>query len=420
MGNALDGGKPATPTQKSDGKKIIRKAKVDMGEDPADMLSESFIESCEDEEISPFKMLREVCQTRQNLQNHAIAAIHLKEGLHYHFKGMTDEKLEFKPLRQDDDGLVPKFSKASNMDEPGYGYALVMMGMVLTPGFSDMVTSLLKKKFKKLDYTYTIMRAPCKSFSRMFNKVKTDHADAKTPRYAQNIDVVRMGVVFDEPEGLSTAAKLLMKGMEVIRTKNQFVLKEGDSRGGYKACIMTMRYVDPNNNTFGKMAENNKEKWARYIEDSKERHKNYARKAVKWLSSRGLAKKEVAMACEVQLMYKPYYFYRKNVHFLYKVLRTENLEQFLRDFAPKTDEAVKKNKAANKRRASWAKGRNTRHSVRLIGATHRSDSIDDDNTHFPELSATHNPASDSAPASATMVPIDEGHKAIEDVHLPTI
>ena len=108
------------------------------------------------------------------------------------------------------------------MDESGYGYALVMMGMVLTPGFSDTVTSLLKKKFKKLDYTYTIMRvcmclracelalqsqvahvpgnhkcallqAPCKSFSRMFNKVKTDHADAKTPRYAQNIDVVRMG-----------------------------------------------------------------------------------------------------------------------------------------------------------------------------------------------------------------------------------
>ena len=53
---------------------------------------------------------------------------------------------------------MPKFSKASNMDEPGYGYALVMMGMVLTPGFSDMVTSLLKKKFKKLDYTYSIMR----------------------------------------------------------------------------------------------------------------------------------------------------------------------------------------------------------------------------------------------------------------------
>ena len=40
---------------------------------------------------------------------------------------------------------------------------------------------------------------------------------------------------------------------------------------------------------------------------------------MKWLSGRSLAKKEVAMACEVQLMYKPYYFYRKNVHFLYKV-----------------------------------------------------------------------------------------------------
>ena len=33
-----------------------------MGEDPVDMLSESFIESCEDEEISPFTMLREVCK----------------------------------------------------------------------------------------------------------------------------------------------------------------------------------------------------------------------------------------------------------------------------------------------------------------------------------------------------------------------
>ena len=75
-----------------------------------------------------------------------------------------------------------------------------------------------------------------------------------------------------------------MKGMEVIRTKNQFVLKEGDSRGGYKACIMTMRYVDPNNKTFGKMAENSKEKWGRYIEDCKERHKNYARKVRSWVA----------------------------------------------------------------------------------------------------------------------------------------
>ena len=48
-------------------------------------------------------------------------------------------------------------------------------------------------------------------------------------------------------------------------------------------------------------------------------HSRVRKQAVKWLSSRGLAKKEVAMACEVQLMYKPYYFYRKNVHFLYKV-----------------------------------------------------------------------------------------------------
>ena len=31
--------------------------------------------------------LCQVCQTRQNLQNHAIAAVHLKEGLHDHFLG---------------------------------------------------------------------------------------------------------------------------------------------------------------------------------------------------------------------------------------------------------------------------------------------------------------------------------------------
>merc|ERR1712224_716166 len=156
---------------------------------------------------------------------------------------------------------------------------------------------------------------------------------------------------------------------------------------------------------------------------TKDRHKNYARKAMKWLSTRQMAKKEAAMACEVQLMYKPYYFYRKNVHFLYKVLRTENLEQFLRDFSPKTDEALKKKKDANKRRASWAKSRNTRHSVRLIGATHKSDF--NNNKIFPELSPSHIAAvAAAAPASAgeaihSMNSIEEHHNE-SVVHLPTI
>ena len=44
------------------------------------------------------------------------------------------------------------------MDETCYGFALVMMGMVLTPSYADTVTSLLKKKLKNKDHTYTIMR----------------------------------------------------------------------------------------------------------------------------------------------------------------------------------------------------------------------------------------------------------------------
>ena len=116
--------------------------------------------------------------------------------------------------------------------------------------------------------------------------------------------------MFDEPAGLSDAAKVhschcqgtvaplkscatacvccvhvsqvLMKNMEVVRTKNQFVLREGDERGGYKAVILTLRYTDPRNATFGQMCENNKEKWTRYIQDTKDRHKNYARKVRPW------------------------------------------------------------------------------------------------------------------------------------------
>jgi len=91
---------------------------------------------------------------------------------------------------------------------------------------------------------------------------------------------------------------------------------------------------------------------------------------VKWLSSKRLAKKPVAMACEIQLIYKPYFFYRKNVHFLYKVLRSEDLSQFLRDFAPKNDKVRRNTLILNSRRAEWAKERNTRHSVRMVGATH--------------------------------------------------
>merc|ERR1712048_928780 len=120
-----------------------------------------------------------------------------------------------------------------------------------------------------------------------------------------------------------------------------------------------------------------KEKWNKYINmKTKDRHQSNARKAVKWLSSKRLAKKSVAMACEIQLIYKPYFFYRKNVHFLYKVLRSEDLSQFLRDFAPQNDKVRRSTLVENARRAEWAKERNTRHSVRMVGATNDSTSTD--------------------------------------------
>ena len=66
--------------------------------------------------------------------------------------------------------------------------------------------------------------------------------------------------------------------MQVIRTKNQFVLQEGEARGGYKACILNVRYTDPQNKTFEKMA-NNKAKWDKYINvKTKDRHQSNARK----------------------------------------------------------------------------------------------------------------------------------------------
>lgn len=67
--------------------------------------------------------------------------------------------------------------------------------------------------------------------------------------------------------------------MQVIRTKNQFVLQEGEPRGGYKACILNVRYTDPQSKTFAKMAKNNKEKWDKYINmKTKDRHQSNARK----------------------------------------------------------------------------------------------------------------------------------------------
>merc|ERR1719498_830236 len=73
---------------------------------------------------------------------------------------------------------------------------------------------------------------------------------------------------------------------------------------------MNLRYVDKNNATYAQMCERNAETWKDYIDQNKSRHKNHVKKAIKWLSSRQMAKKEVAMACEIQLIYKPYYFFR--------------------------------------------------------------------------------------------------------------
>ena len=69
------------------------------------------------------------------------------------------------------------------------------------------------------------------------------------------------------------------KRMQVIRTKNQFVLSEGEVRGGYKSCLLNVRYTDPKNKTFAKMANNNKAQWDKYINHkTKDRHQSNARK----------------------------------------------------------------------------------------------------------------------------------------------
>ena len=46
-------------------------------------------------DLSPTRPYIKVCQTRQSLQDHAIAAVHLKEGLHDHFNGKFQARHEF-------------------------------------------------------------------------------------------------------------------------------------------------------------------------------------------------------------------------------------------------------------------------------------------------------------------------------------
>ena len=87
------------------------------------------------------------------------------------------------------------------------------------------------------------MKAPPKSFPRMFNKLKTDHNVEKYPRYAMNVDIVRMGVVCDSPDDLSAALKVLVDSMEVLRIKNTFVLKnDAEGRGGYRAILLNLKF----------------------------------------------------------------------------------------------------------------------------------------------------------------------------------
>ena len=64
--------------------------------------------------------------------------------------------------------------------------------------------------------------APVKSFMRMFGKLRADHADEDSPKACANIDCIRLGITYDDVDGIERGYKMVTEKYKPLRVKNTF------------------------------------------------------------------------------------------------------------------------------------------------------------------------------------------------------
>ena len=64
--------------------------------------------------------------------------------------------------------------------------------------------------------------APVKSHARMFGKLQADHADEDSPKACANIDCIRLGISYDDVDGIKRGYDMVTEKYKPLRVKNTF------------------------------------------------------------------------------------------------------------------------------------------------------------------------------------------------------
>jgi len=199
-----------------------------------------------------------------------------------------------------------------------------------------------------------------KGFMRMYAKLEHDHADAKRPKAAENLDVNRIAWIFEDEAQLRDA---YAKAREVfgspVRVKNGYdpAFNAMEISKGYRNILANYNFK-PAGLSWGKLVSKNKQMAARTQSALKKLRsgilKNFLRmeklpcedhldnelkhylqafdESKDHLQSKSMSNKPAALIVEVQYMLRPYMEMRQFTHAWYKIVRAETAEALVMDY----------------------------------------------------------------------------------------
>ncbi|CAJ1432485.1 unnamed protein product [Effrenium voratum] len=203
----------------------------------------------------------------------------------------------------------------------------------------------------------TARAPPPKGFMRMWAKLDTDHAKAKSPRAAENIDTNRVAWIFEEPEQLRAAFDKAQKVFgHPVRVKNGY-------DPGFDAMTETKGYRNILANyhfspglTWGQLggdtetAGKTRAAWDKFrkllvdtflnmgyvdeagFDEELTYYMHCCDAAKGHLSSSTMKDEPMELVVEIQYMLASYFDMRKYTHTWYKIVRAENPEALVVDY----------------------------------------------------------------------------------------
>lgn len=301
--------------------------------------------------MAEFEQLRQVCRERSQAIYDRIdkaVTVPVLEEL-----ARVGEGIGVPSLRQDDEGLLPKFKYLAN-EKTGQttggnteifcAMSIALVGLAVDGIFQADIQQIFGQIAKK------VHGAPSKTFGRMFNKLnnKADHGDDSIPkpRPARNVDVIRAGIEVSKWQQVEEALSILQSKYRILRVKNSHD-PHVPGFGGYRSVLVNfaydtgLRFSEVFGNTCGfdqtqakfVVEESLGQRWLDYV-SSLHQPIDWKWGLVGLCQASRRQDATIVMSAEVQIIYEPYMAGRSLSHLLFKISRCETgPDEMVRDFA---------------------------------------------------------------------------------------